>query len=159
MQNDPLQEFDADILLNDELVLIAGKGSRLARRHKLELADLVKERWILTAPGTLNYDVVAEAFSTRGLKLPDVSVSTFSVHLRADLVAGGEFVSALPRSVLRLHAARFALKELPITLPVRPWPVTLLTLKNRTMSPIVGHFIACAHDVARTIMSQSRTLG
>jgi DNA-binding transcriptional LysR family regulator len=155
MQNDPLQELDADILLNDELVVIAGKGSRLARRHKLELADLARERWILTAPGTLNYEVVAEAFRTRGLTLPNVSISTLSVHLRTDLVASGEFISALPRSVLRVHAARFALKELPISLPARPWPVTLLTLKNRTTSPIVGHFIACAREVARSIMTQS----
>jgi DNA-binding transcriptional LysR family regulator len=159
MQNDPLQELNADILLNDELVVVAGKTSALARRRKLGFADLAGERWILTAPGSLNYDVVAEAFRAQGLAMPNVSISTFSVHLRTNLVASGEFISALPRSVLRLHAELFGLKELPLALPVKPWPVTLLTLKNRTMSPTVARFIACGHDVARSIMTKPKTPG
>ncbi|HWG05171.1 MAG TPA: LysR family transcriptional regulator [Beijerinckiaceae bacterium] len=156
VQNDPLQELKVEILFNDELVVAAGRETRLARRRKLELAELAGERWILTAPGTLNYELVAEAFRTQGLTLPQVSVSTFSVHLRTNLVASGEFITAFPRSVLRLHADRFALKELPVTLPARPWPVALLTLKHRTLSPIVERFIACAHEIGRSLPSQKR---
>jgi DNA-binding transcriptional LysR family regulator len=158
-QNDPLHELKVENLFDDELVVVAGKESRLAQRRKLDLAGLAGERWILTAPGTLNYELVAEAFRIRGLTVPTVSVSTFSVHLRTNLVASGEFVTAFPRSVLRLHADRFALKELPITLPERPWPVTILTLKHRTMSPVVGRFITCAHEVVRSTITKPRTPG
>jgi DNA-binding transcriptional LysR family regulator len=158
-QNDPLQELKVENLFNDELVVVAGRESRLAQRRKLDLAALEGERWILTAPGTLNYELVAEAFRVRGLTVPTVSVSTFSVHLRTNLVASGEFITAFPRSVMRLHADRFALKELPITLPERPWPVTILTLKHRTMSPVVGRFIACAHEVVRSTITKPRKPG
>jgi hypothetical protein len=53
-------------------------------------------------------------------------------------------VSALPASVLRLHHARFNLKALRIELPKSPYAVAIVTLKNRTLSPVVDHFIRSA---------------
>ncbi|HMI10597.1 MAG TPA: LysR family transcriptional regulator, partial [Bradyrhizobium sp.] len=48
------------------------------------------------------------------------------------------------------------LKVLPLDLPSRPWPVNLLTQKNRTLTPVVERFIACAFDVAKAIVTPSR---
>jgi DNA-binding transcriptional LysR family regulator len=36
---------------------------------------------------------------------------------------------------------RFPLKMLPVDLPVRPWPVAVLKLKNRSLSPVVQLFL------------------
>jgi hypothetical protein len=33
------------------------------------------------------------------------------------------------------------LKGLPVDLPAQPWPVAIVTLKNRTLSPVVQLFI------------------
>ena len=44
-----------------------------------------------------------------------------------------------------------AFKILPVKLPVRPWPVTIVTLKNRTLSPVVELFIACAREIAKSV--------
>lgn len=63
------------------------------------------------------------------------------------MLASGQFITALPRSVLRLHAERFALRALRVDMPARPWPVTIVTLKNRTLSPVVENFIDCARKV------------
>jgi hypothetical protein len=41
------------------------------------------------------------------------------------------------------------LKVLPVDLPTRPWPVNIVTLKNRTLSPVVERFIECAREVTR----------
>jgi DNA-binding transcriptional LysR family regulator len=76
---------------------------------------------------------------------------TLSVHLRTNLVATGDFITTLPRSVLRLYAARFALKALPIDFPARPWPVSIITLKNRSLGPIAER----ASSIARRT-SQNR---
>ena len=148
LENDPRGELKADVLFDDELVVAAGKHTRWARRRKIDLAELADAPWILTAPGTWNYEVVAEAFRQRGLGVPRLSMKTLSVYLRTNLLATGEFITAFPRSVLDLHAERFALRALPVDLPARPWPVMLLTLRNRTMSPIVERFIVCAREVA-----------
>src|ERR1700726_3240898 len=86
----------------------------------------------------------------RGLDMPRLSVKTLSVHLRTNLLATGQYVTAFPRSVLDLHADRFSLKALPLDLPARPWPVRLLTLKDRTLSPLVERFIECSRDVAKS---------
>jgi len=42
-----------------------------------------------------------------------------------------------------------SLKVLPVDLPVRPWPVNIVTLKNRTLNPVAGRFIECAREVTR----------
>ena len=42
---------------------------------------------------------------------------------------------------MRLHGERFVLKVLPVDVPVRPWPVGIVTMKNRTLSPVAELFI------------------
>jgi DNA-binding transcriptional LysR family regulator len=74
--------------------------------------------------------------------------------LRVNLLAAGAFIAALPRSVLRLYADRFSRKALPVDLPVRPWPVAIVTLKNRTLSPVVERFIQCAAEVTKSMSAR-----
>jgi len=153
-----IDRLKVEVLFDDELVVAAGMQSRWARRRKIDLAELVNERWILSAPGTWYHMGAAEAFRARGLDLPKISVKTLSFHLRANLLAAGPFIAMVPHSVLRLYGSRFSLKVLPVKLPVRPWPVTILTLKNRTLSPVVERFIECAREVAKSfaVRPQSR---
>jgi DNA-binding transcriptional LysR family regulator len=153
---EPVHDLNIEILFDDGLVVAAGMHTRWARRRRIDLAELVDERWILSAPGTWNYGVLAEAFRARGLDMPSLSVKTLSVHLRTNLLATGRFVTAFPRSVLHLYADRFLLKALPLDLPVRPWPVRLLTLKDRTLSPLVERFIECSRDVVKSIADRKR---
>ncbi len=143
------EEFNIELLFEDELVLAAGISSRWAGRRKIDLTELADERWILAGPDTWNYAVVAEALRARGLDMPKVYIKTLSVHLRNHMLATGQFVTVLPRSVLRLHAGPFALRMLPVDLPPRPWPVSMVTLTNRTLSPVVERFMDCAREVAR----------
>jgi DNA-binding transcriptional LysR family regulator len=144
-------DLEVETLFEDELVIAAGSQSRWFRRRKIDLAELTNERWILTAPGIWNHMLVAEAFRARGLDMPKISMRTLSVHLRTNLTATGDFITALPRSVLRLYASRFSLRALPVDMQMRPWPVAIITLKNRSLSPVVERFIACAREVAKSI--------
>jgi DNA-binding transcriptional LysR family regulator len=152
-EHDPHRELNVEILFEDQIVVVAGKDSPWARRTKLDLAELAGERWILTAPGTRNYDAVAAAFCARGLAMPRLSVTTLSVDLRTTLLAIGPYIATLPQSVVQLHGERFGLKTLPIDLPARPWPVALLTLKNRTLGPVAERFIECVPAVAKPLAS------
>jgi len=148
-------DFNVEILLDDELVIAVGQQSRWARRRKIELAELADESWILTAPDATNYKAVAEAFLACGVAAPKVRLKTISVLLRTHLLTTGEFVTVFPKSVLRIYGNRLGLKILPIELPKRPWPVILVTLKNRTLSPVVERFVECAREVAKTIAGSS----
>lgn len=134
-------DLDVEILFNDEIVVAAGANSPWAQRSTIDIAELADEPWILTAPGTWNHTVVMEAFRASGLATPRIVARTFSVPLRTALLADGPFITALPASVLRFNTDRFALKALPLALPPRPWPVAVVTLKGRTLSPVAELFI------------------
>jgi DNA-binding transcriptional LysR family regulator len=153
-QEDPVlgqaaEQFNVEILFEDRLVLAAGVRSPWARRRKIDIAELINEPWILPAPGTWNYERVAEAFGSRGLGLPKLNLVTTSVHLRSILPADGPFITAHASSALQTSANREGLKVLPVELPLRPWPVAIVTLKNRTLSPMTERLIECAREVAK----------
>jgi DNA-binding transcriptional LysR family regulator len=133
--------FRVEGLFDDELVVVAGPHSRWARRRKIELAELVDEPWILSGPRSWNYRAVAEAFAACGLGMPKIGIRTFSLQLRINLLESGQFVATLPKSALHLHERRYSLKALPVRLPVRPWPVAMVTLRQRAQSPVVTLFI------------------
>jgi DNA-binding transcriptional LysR family regulator len=99
---------------------------------------------------------MAEAFRARGLSMPTIALKSLSIPLCTKLVAKGQFITALPRSNLVLEGDQFLLKALPIDLAVPPWPVTIVTLKTRTVSPLVERFVECAHQLARSLSGKSR---
>lgn len=142
----PVNDLDIETLFVDRLVLAVGVNSKWSRRKKISLAELHDEPWILTTPQTINTVLVNEAFRAIGLSGPKINLVTFSIHLRTHLLATGKFITALPYSTFRLGAHRFDLKLLPIELPVRPWPVAIVTLRQRTLSPVVQRFIEFARE-------------
>ena len=149
-------DLKVEILFNDELVVVADIHGSWARRRKIDLADLADAPWILAPSGFSNI-VLAEAFHARGLDMPKVSLKTFSIHIRANLIAGSPFVTTLPRSVLDHYAHQLPLKALPIALPPRTWPLMMVTLKDRTVSPVVERFIKCAREVAKSMTDRPKT--
>ena len=144
-------ELNMEFLFDDPLVVVAGMHSRWARRRKIDLAELIGEPWILSPPKTWSYERVAEAFKARGLSVPTATLLTYSMDLRAKLLASGRFITVVPKSVLHHGGEGHRLKVLPVDMPTRPWPVTILTLKNRTLSPVAERFIECAREVAKSI--------
>jgi len=141
VRNQFAEDFDVEVLFGDETVVVVGSHTFWARRRKICLADLVDAPWVLPPANSLNSIVVKEAFRTCGLNGPTISLVTFSVQLRANLVATGEHVTVFPRSMMHLFAEPMALKILPIGLPTREWPVAIVTLKERTLNPVAQLFI------------------
>jgi DNA-binding transcriptional LysR family regulator len=142
-------------LFDDDLVIVAGADSPWARRRKIELKDLSDVPWVLP-PKSWNLFLVKEAFQSVGLAVPQIRVETFSVALRNQLLELGSFVAAVPGSMLRLNA-KHGLKALPVNLPKRPWPVVLVTLKNRTVAPMVQVFTHAARVVAGSMLPRMST--
>jgi DNA-binding transcriptional LysR family regulator len=146
----PLEQEDIEFekLFDDQPVIVAGSRSNLARAHRLELADLIDERWVLIPPDTLPGASFASIFEDSGLEMPRGPLTTLSVHLSLQLAATGRFLALLPGSVVRFGGKRWPIKVLPVKLPVRLRPVAIMRLKNRTLSPVAQAFIDCAKNVA-----------
>jgi len=147
-ENRFIDDWNLEVLFDDRLVVAVGTSSPWAgRRRKIDLAELADQPWILAdAPDSWPYNVVAEAFRTQGLGMPKISVMTSSTQVRLGMLASGRFIAMLPTALLRFHADRQSIKVLPVDLPDRPCPVVIVTLKNRTLNPVVERFIAHIRD-------------
>jgi DNA-binding transcriptional LysR family regulator len=147
-------DLELEFLYEDRPFVVSGRNSRWARRRVIELAELAGEPWLLPREGIF-VSLMAEAFQTNGVSAPKLSVRTYSVHQRMMLLATDRFVSAEIGSVLRYNADRFPLKILPVNLVVRSWPVWIVTLKNRTVSPVVQTFLDCVRDVTKPMRTST----
>ena len=143
-----MDELHLEIIFNDQLVVAAGRHSPWARRRNIDLSELITEPWILSGPASWNNIALAEACRARGIDMPKSILETTSNTVRVSLLVTGPYVSTFARSSMRFYADRFSLTVLPVDLTTRPWPVALVTLKNRTLSPVVERFLACAREVA-----------
>jgi DNA-binding transcriptional LysR family regulator len=140
--DDPFgDDVDVEILFEDEAVVAAGPNTRWARRRKISLADLRDASWVGTSRETLTRTLLDRAHQAANLPPPAMRVMTFSVQLRAHLLARGDFVAAMPRSMLKLNPECRGLRELPIKLPNPSFPVIIVTLKGRTITPPVDLFL------------------
>ncbi len=153
----PDDDLIVEILIDDHLVVTAGMQSRWARRRKIDLAELLGEPWILTPPNGRAHALMVEAFQARGLAMPKVCLTTYSLHLRALMVATGPFITALPAFTVRLDAGQPTLKALPVDLPARSWPVAIVTLKNRSLSPVAQLFIDHVRDFTASLVAQAQS--
>jgi DNA-binding transcriptional LysR family regulator len=148
-------DLNAEVLFDDELVVGAGANSQWARRRNIDLAELVDESWILPPPQTWYHACVAKAFQARGLDVPKASLVTHSVALRTRVLTEGTHITTFASSVMRLNADRYALTMLPVEFAAQPLSAAILTLKNRTLSPVVERFLAIARAVAKPFAARA----
>jgi DNA-binding transcriptional LysR family regulator len=151
-------DIHSEILFYDHPVVVAGSQNRWSRRRKVELSELADEPWVFPQPDSPMGVLVADVFRARGLGFPPRGLARGSVHLLCALVASGSFVGIFPRSLLRFGTHLPPFKILPVELPIPPLPVGVMTVKNRTVSPVAKLFIDCAREVAKSIVAPGRRL-
>ncbi len=138
-------------LFDDSYVVAAGAQSPWARRRRITLAELVSESWTLPPLETPVGSAAMEIFRASGLDYPRVTVVIVPALVRMSLLATGRFLTMCSSFMLRFPPRRSVIKVLPIELPVAPVPVGIVTLKNRTLSPVAQLFIEHAREVAKPL--------
>jgi DNA-binding transcriptional LysR family regulator len=147
-------DLDAELLYRDRVFVATGSKSPWARRRAVALADLMEHPWLLFPENSWIDMRVHEAFRRCSVAPPRSIVRAFSVHFCISMLATDRFLAAIAGSVLRFNAPRFGLKVLPINLPAQPWPVAMVTLKNRMVSPAVQEFMKDVRMVAKAMSDQ-----
>lgn len=143
-------DLAVEILFEDAHRVVAGARSPWARRRKVTLEELSGEAWMFASNQVIR-ELVTEAFKARGLALPQERVNASSILLRNQLLATGRFLTVLPDSVLRYNARQWPLKALPVDLGAKPHSVAIVTLKNRTLSPVVELFAGHVRRAAKAM--------
>lgn len=133
-------DLNVEAVFDDPHCVAVGAKSPWASRRKVALADLVDEPWIVP-PSPIVHDILETAFAAQGLRMPAARVTTSFVLMRNHLLATGRYVTVLPESVLRYNAKQWALRSLPISLRGKSQPIAIVSLKNRTVGPVVQLFI------------------
>jgi DNA-binding transcriptional LysR family regulator len=149
------EDLSAEVLFNDQLIIVAGSSSKWLRRRVIDLAELVDEAWCLTPDDLPIAPFVAQAFRSLGLKPPRVTVRSNSPHLFYAMVRTGRFLAVAPASTVQLSGRRLGLRPLPIKFTIKPRPVGIVTLKNRTISPVAQRFIDCARKFVKSLTKRA----
>jgi DNA-binding transcriptional LysR family regulator len=147
---------DFEFLFDSSLVVAVGARNPWARRRKVALAELVNEPWALPSPASLIGSLHLEAFRASGLEYPRATVVVHPENVRIGLLATGRFLTMCDPSVLGFHINRREIVALPVELPVASTPIGISTLNNRTPSPVIKLFIACAREVANPLANKKR---
>ena len=117
MYSPPSEEHSVEVLFEDPLVVVTGPNNAIARRRKIEVAELLDEPWTLQ-PNENSFGAFAiDAFRAAGVAPPTITVATASSNLRGEMLATGRYLSMVPRYWVLLPRRNPALKILPVDFP------------------------------------------
>lgn len=143
-------DMEAMKLYEEQPLIVAGAHNPLTRRRKVHPEKLLELPWC--GPPVFDsfpWTLVTEAFRARGLDIPRRAVRTRSVLVQNGLLRYGPFLTVLPRTFMHFGGVDSALRQVPAALPIRTYPVGIITLKNRTLNPITRLFVDCAREVTK----------
>src|SRR5262245_22830431 len=95
---------------------------------------------------------IAQVFRASGLLPPRATVFTMSINMHNRLLATGRYLGVLPSFSLRLPGAHPSLKALPVELPGTRQQTGIITVKNRTLSPLAQLFLDRLRSIVKPLM-------
>jgi DNA-binding transcriptional LysR family regulator len=145
------EEYSAEILFHDPLVVVTGANNPLARRRRIELAELLNEPWVLPPVDSYFGSLIAEAFRAGGLATPRLTIATISYIVRNELLATGRYLTVVPGFSVRLPRRHALFRVLPVELTRTPGPIGIITLKNRSLNPLAQLFLERVRILTRPL--------
>jgi DNA-binding transcriptional LysR family regulator len=143
--------FAVEKLFDDALVVAAGVQNPWTRRRKIALAELMNEAWALPPVDSNPGALLMEAFRSSGLAPPQRAIIAGSRFLRERLMATGRYLSVSAGYSVAPPGHNPLIKPLAVQLPGVRRPIVLITLRNRTLSPLAELFIKTTREVTRTL--------
>jgi DNA-binding transcriptional LysR family regulator len=148
------EQLAFEFLFDDSYVIAAGAQHPFARRRRIAFAELAGQSWVLPPPHTVPGAVLMNAMRAKGFDYPRATVTTESPEARMSLLATGQLLTIVAASVLRFRAKPAEVNILPIDLPSARVPNGVITLKDRTLSPVTQLFVEHARAIARPLASK-----
>jgi len=126
----------------------------LARRRKIEIAELLDEPWTFQPSDTNFGSFAMDAFRAVGLAPPRIAVATTSHTLHNELLATGRYLAMVPRFWVLLQRPNPSFKVLPVAFPHTQHKVAIITLKNRSLSSATQFFIDRVRAITKAVNEQ-----
>jgi DNA-binding transcriptional LysR family regulator len=142
-------DMEAITLYDEQPLILAAAHNPLTKRRKVELAELVNEPWCGPSFDIFPWSLIGDAFRAKNLDVPRNVVRVRSILARNGLLATGRFLTILSKTVMYFGANPLSLKRVPVDLTLQRFSVGIITLKNRTPTPVAQPFIECAREVVK----------
>jgi DNA-binding transcriptional LysR family regulator len=135
------EEHSVEVLFEDPLVVVTGLNNPLARRRRIEFAELLDEPWTMQPRENSFGSFAMDAIRASGFAPPRLTVATTSSNLRGEMLATGRYLTMVPRYWVMLPRRHPSLRILPVEFPNTRLDVAIITLKNRSLSRATALFI------------------
>jgi len=119
--------------------IVCASHHRLARRRAVTWQQLSGEAWVLPASGPLR-EMSEDLFTSQGVLRPRVAVGAGSFHQTRHVIAGGQMLGILPRSIALQGRADGDLVILRTGQGVRFPPISLIMRRDIERSPLLIEF-------------------
>ena len=134
----------------ERVQIVASAGHAAAARDAVSLADLVGAEWVMQGPGAPIRRAVEDAFLNLGAPLPRNVTNTASLLMALAQLRNPVVVTPVNQEVAHLlTAGRSDLVILPVQEPVLVAPYSLITLRDRRLSPVA---VRC-HDLLSSLVA------
>src|SRR5436305_1457114 len=121
-------------------------GVRLFDRHPQGIKPTPYGRALLDCGAAAFDDLRRGLRNIEALDSPDAG----EVRIGCVPLLAARYLAMMPASALRFPFRRPGLKILPVRLPIAPVPISIVTVKNRALSPTAQSFIENARAVAKS---------
>ncbi|MCS3469055.1 DNA-binding transcriptional LysR family regulator [Pseudomonas sp. JUb42] len=146
---DDHEQYEFEPLGNERLLAVVHSGHPLARRPKLEWAELVRDwPWILqpeTSPARI---AIEQALQRLDLPIPPDIIECSSVYSMQQLVQLTDAIMVLSESAMRDYLKMGLVVALPVTLDAQMAPFGLLRRKGEPMSQELQQFVELLRERA-----------
>lgn len=144
---EPVRDDTLDVvhLLDDPPVLLVAADHRLARRRKIDLAELATEAWITRAEAHPVASALLRSCREAGFE-PEIAFEANDYQEAQAMVAAGIGVAMAPR--LTVVNMRADVRVIPLNRPAPTRRILVARLRERPPSPAGTAFIGCLKAVA-----------
>jgi len=143
------QDLAEEYLCEEQFVVYASIGHRLAKKRQVTLVDLAQMRWAVPTSSAIPVQRLRQAFLDAGLPPPEIAVESNALPLRLELLASSDLVGFTAKSAVREAAARYGLVEIPIKGWTYTRPAGVIYRKDAYLSPAAKRFIEILKATAK----------
>jgi DNA-binding transcriptional LysR family regulator len=134
----------------ERVQIVASAGHAAAAQDAVSLADLVGAEWVMQGPGAPIRRAVEDAFLNLGAPLPRNVTNTASLLMALAQLRNPVVVTPVSQEVAHLlTAGRSDLVILPVQEPILVAPYSLITRRDRRLSPVA---VRC-HDLLSSLVA------
>ncbi len=112
------EDFRREVVMRDEIVVVANRDHALAGRAAVPISELAKHNWVLPDNTEGERDRLTRVLEAAGHPAPACVISTPSSNFMATMLQDSEYLSYLPRALIRQCQDYAHLQPISVAAPI-----------------------------------------